>query len=272
MANRRMFSLDVVDTDNFLDMPISAQCLYFHLGMRADDDGFVSSPRRIVKLANCSSDDMKILVSKGYVIPFESGIVVICHWKQNNSIRTDRYKATRFLSEKGRLYNNNGKYEVFTTGIPDGIPSDIPAGNPDKVSIGKYSIDKYSINTICPEPEQPAADLSGILLPLIDGTDYDVPLQRIEKWGGAYPAVDIKQELYKMAAWLESNPVRRKTRRGIDRFINNWLSREQDRGGAYKASGRQQVQRTEEYEYPPEYKEMYKSLGGNNASSPDGPF
>lgn len=269
MANRRMFSLDVVDTDNFLDMPISAQCLYFHLGMRADDDGFVSSPRRIVKLANCSSDDMKILVSKGYVIPFESGIVVICHWKQNNSIRTDRYKATRFLGEKGRLCSNNGKYEMLPVGIPDGIPDDIPAGNPDKVSIGKYSIDKYSINTICPEPEQPAPDLSGILLPLIDGTDYDVPLPRIEKWSGAYPAVDIKQELYKMAAWLESNPVRRKTRRGIDRFINNWLSREQDRGGMYKASG-QQV--TKEYEYPPEYKEMYRSLGRDDASCPDGPF
>lgn len=72
MANKRMFSIDVVDTDKFLDMPVSTQALYFHFGMRADDDGFVSSPKKIVKIANCTNDDLRVLISKGYIIPFES--------------------------------------------------------------------------------------------------------------------------------------------------------------------------------------------------------
>ena len=99
VANRRMFSLDVVNTDRFMEMPLTAQALYFHLGMRADDDGFIASPRQIMKAVECKQDDMKILVSKGYVIPFESGIVVIRHWKQHNYIQSDRYRKTKFLEE-----------------------------------------------------------------------------------------------------------------------------------------------------------------------------
>ena len=92
MANRRMFSLSVIDTDKFLDMPVSSQLLYFHLGMRADDDGFVSSPKRIARTTNCGDDDLRILTTKGYIIPFESGVVVIRHWRQNNQLRSDRYR------------------------------------------------------------------------------------------------------------------------------------------------------------------------------------
>ena len=99
MANRRMFSLDVVDTDKFLDMPISAQCLYFHFGMHADDDGFISSPKKIVKAVNCSNDDLKILISKEYIIPFDDGVVVITDWKANNYIQKDRYKETRYVED-----------------------------------------------------------------------------------------------------------------------------------------------------------------------------
>ncbi len=84
MANRRMFSLDVVDTDKFLEMPLSTQALYFHFGMRADDDGFVSSPKRIIKSLCCNEDDLKLLIAKGYLIPFESGVVVISDWNINN--------------------------------------------------------------------------------------------------------------------------------------------------------------------------------------------
>lgn len=81
MANKRMFSLDIADTDLFLEMPTSTQALYFHLGLRADDDGFVSSPKKIIKLAGCSPDDLKVLISKGYVIPFECGVIVITQTK-----------------------------------------------------------------------------------------------------------------------------------------------------------------------------------------------
>ena len=103
MARRRMFSLDVVDTDRFLDMPSSTQALYFHLGMRADDDGFVASPKRTAAMCGCSADDLNLLAAKGFVRPFESGVLVIVDWRKNNQIRPDRYTPTQFLEEKAQL-------------------------------------------------------------------------------------------------------------------------------------------------------------------------
>lgn len=114
MAKRRMFSLDVVDTDAFLDLPASSQCLYFHLGMRADDDGFVSSPRRITAMVSASADDLKLLAAKGFVIPLQSGICVIRDWKVNNYIQKDRYTPTIYTEEKQLLLTEgNGRYDYM---------------------------------------------------------------------------------------------------------------------------------------------------------------
>lgn len=106
MARRRMFSLDIVDTYAFLDMPSSAQNLYFALGMRADDEGFVASPKRITSLVSSSADDYKLLVAKGYIIPFESGVCVVRDWKINNYIQLDRRKDTLHTAEKALLLTN----------------------------------------------------------------------------------------------------------------------------------------------------------------------
>lgn len=95
---------------------------------------------------------------------------------------------------------------------------------------------KDNINTLCSEPENSGLNPSGILLPLNDKSFYDVPLDKITLWKEAYPAVDIERELKRMIAWLDSNPTRRKTKRGITKFINNWLSREQDKGRTYQSS------------------------------------
>lgn len=103
MAERRMFSKSVIDSDMFLDMPLSAQALYFHLSMRADDDGFVNNPKKIQRMVGASDDDCKILVVKKFIIPFESGIVVIRHWKIHNYIQKDRYKETVYLDEKSQI-------------------------------------------------------------------------------------------------------------------------------------------------------------------------
>ncbi len=112
MAKRRMFSLEVVDTDEFLEMPVSTQCLYFHLGMRADDDGFVSNPKKITKMVNCTQADMDLLIEKKYVIPFESGIVVLSHWKVNNYLRNDRYTPSRYCNELNKLREKNKVYVI----------------------------------------------------------------------------------------------------------------------------------------------------------------
>ena len=103
MAQRRMFSLQVTDTDKFLDMSASAQALYFHLGMHGDDDGFVGSPRKIARAAGCNDDDLRLLVAKGYIIPFESGVVVITDWNVNNTLKNDRYHSTIYTAEKSML-------------------------------------------------------------------------------------------------------------------------------------------------------------------------
>ena len=147
MANKRMFSLDVVDTDMFLEMPASTQALYFHLSMRADDDGVVSSPKKIVKIVGCAMDDLRLLVTKGYVIPFDNGVVVVTHWNiNNNQIRSDRYKASRYQDVIELLEKNGGVYQMSTKCLPNVYQmSDIlePQNRLDKNSIDK------SINNIC---------------------------------------------------------------------------------------------------------------------------
>src|SRR5574344_1279254 len=131
MAKRRMVSLDIVDTDKFLEMPTSTQCLYFHLLMRADDDGFVDSPKKIGKIVNCSDDDLKLLILKQFIIPFDSGICVIKDWRIHNYIQNDRYKETLYLKEKSNLkLEDNNMYTLC-----------IQNGDTGKVSIGKNSID-----------------------------------------------------------------------------------------------------------------------------------
>ena len=110
-----MFSLDIVDTDKFLEMPSSTQALYFHLGTRADDDGFVSSPRKIVSIANCGIDDLKLLITKNFIIPFDSGVCVIKDWKRNNYIQKDRYRETIYIQEKENLLTlTSGEYQLKT--------------------------------------------------------------------------------------------------------------------------------------------------------------
>lgn len=103
MAERRMFSKTVIDSDAFIEMPLSAQALYFHLAMRADDDGFVNNPNRIRKDIGAAEDDMKLLIIKRFVISFDSGVIVIKHWKMHNYIQNDRYKPTTYTKERARL-------------------------------------------------------------------------------------------------------------------------------------------------------------------------
>lgn len=111
MSQRRMFTLQIVDTDAFLDMPATSQLLYFHLAMRADDDGFVDKPKKIMREVGVNDDDMKVLLTKRFILAFESGIIVIKHWKMHNYIQSDRYHETKYLEEKRKLrVKENGAY------------------------------------------------------------------------------------------------------------------------------------------------------------------
>lgn len=137
MAERRMFAKTIIDSDAFLDMPLSAQALYFHLSMRADDDGFINNPKKIQRMVGASDDDCKLLIMKKFIITFESGVIVIKHWKIHNYIRNDRYKETVYQEEKSMLMEKENK--SYSLGIPNGYQLDT------QVSIGKDSLDKVSI-------------------------------------------------------------------------------------------------------------------------------
>jgi len=119
MAERRMFAKTIIDSDAFLDMPLSAQALYFHLSMRADDEGFINNPKKIQRMTGASDDDFKLLIAKNFVIPFESGIVVIKHWRIHNYIRADRLVETKYKEERGMLeIKDNGAYTI-SEAIPE---------------------------------------------------------------------------------------------------------------------------------------------------------
>ena len=110
-----MFAKTIIDSDAFLDMPLSTQALYFHLSMRADDEGFINNPRKIQRMIGASDDDLKLLAAKNFIIPFESGVVVIKHWKIHNYIRTDRLHSTKYTDEKAALsIKENGAYTIMS--------------------------------------------------------------------------------------------------------------------------------------------------------------
>ena len=116
MAEKRMFSKRVIDSDAFLDMPLTTQALYFHLNMRADDDGFVNNPKKIKRMIGASDDDLTLLIAKRFVIAFESGVIVIKHWRMHNYIQSDRYKETAYLEEKSHLVlKENKSYSLLDT-------------------------------------------------------------------------------------------------------------------------------------------------------------
>ena len=118
MAQKRMFTMKIVDSDAFLDMPLSTQALYFHLNMRADDDGFIVNPKRIMRTVGCHDDDLKMLILKRFVLTFEDGVIVIKHWRMHNCISQNRYHETQYTDEKSQLLLKENKSYSRTHGVP----------------------------------------------------------------------------------------------------------------------------------------------------------
>lgn len=143
MAERRMFAKTIIDSDAFLDMPLTTQALYFHLSMRADDEGFINNPKKIMRMIGASEDELRLLVAKCFIIPFESGVCVIKHWRIHNYLRSDRFKPTVYAEERAQLVvKDNNAYTKMQNPPPAGIPLGIPdsGGRETQDSLGKSSL------------------------------------------------------------------------------------------------------------------------------------
>ena len=231
MASRRMVNIRIIDSDNFLELPLSTQALYFHLLMRADDDGFINNPKRIQRLIGGSEDDFKLLIAKQYILTFSSGVIVIKHWKMHNYIKKDRYRETDCITEKNMLYEDENK--TYTLESPQCIQSGTNSEPEWNHSIGKDRLGKASINNnILPEqvgqPEQENDNQTSdetsyqgtreFTMLTKDG-EYVVTEKTTHKFERLYPGLDVETELRKMVAWCMSNTAKRKTKRGVSQSL-----------------------------------------------------
>ncbi len=148
MAERRMFAKTIIDSDAFLDMPMSARLLYYDLSMRADDDGFNNSPRKVMRTIGATNDDMNILIARKFIIPFDNGVVVIKHWLIHNYIRKDTYKETPYKEEKALLeLDENNSYRLTDTTRPRLVDDTLTQ---DRIGEDRLEVDKDSINKSTP--------------------------------------------------------------------------------------------------------------------------
>ena len=184
MAERRMIAKTIIDSDLFLDMPMSTQCLYFHLNMRADDDGFINNPKKIQRMIGCSDDDIKLLIAKNFIIPFESGVVVIKHWKIHNYIRGDRKKDTIFKNEVKMLeIDENGAYELMPNIQENEEIKNLPSTDARKIAYEKsslpysfeYKIKKEFVGKECPMCGCTMSYANNLVKPSIQ---HNIPLSR----------------------------------------------------------------------------------------------
>lgn len=186
MAERRMFAKTIIDSDAFLEMPMSSQALYFHLAMRADDDGFINNPKKIQRVVGASEDDLKVLIAKNFILTFESGIIVIKHWRIHNYIQKDRYKPTVYQEEKDKLTMKKNK--AYTYCIQDGynLETQVRLG---KDSIGKDSIgDDNNIDNIIKIYEENFGTISP--------TAYDKLNDLVETYSDKYVEEAMKRAIF----------------------------------------------------------------------------
>jgi uncharacterized phage protein (TIGR02220 family) len=163
-----MFAKTIIDSDAFLDMPLTTQALYFHLSMRADDEGFINNPKKIMRMIGASDDEFRLLQAKSFIIPFESGVCVIKHWRIHNYLRNDRFKPTVYVEEKAQLAIKGNRSYTLNSGATNlGIPTGIPNGDQcetqyrlGKDSIVEDSIEEYREDDFSeeepPDDERPA--------------------------------------------------------------------------------------------------------------------
>lgn len=204
MAQKRMLSMNIIDTDMFIQMPISARLLYYDFCMRADDDGFIDSPTKIMKMIGCTEDDLKILIAKNYLIPFKNKVCVIRHWLIHNTIRKDRYNPTIHLEERNQLAINNKIYDFQGENV---------SGN-QMATIWQPSIDKNSYNNSNNILEQPTENIFEIIEKEFGRLLSPLEIEMIRSW-------DYPIEILKLAV-QEASTSGQFVIKYIDKILYNW--------------------------------------------------
>ena len=232
MAEKRMFTQKIIDSDAFLDMPLSTQALYFHLNMRADDDGFINNPKRIQRTIGASEDDLKLLIAKRFVICFENGVIVIKHWRMHNTLRKDRYNPTHYQEQLALLEvkGNNAYTEKECVNQMATIRQ--PNGNHLEP---QYSIDKYSIEEISivedsmpdsDEPEPPAPDKKPVKHKYGEYKNVLLTDDELQKLKTEYS--DYEQWIERLSAYVASTGKSYKSHYAT---IRNWARKEAENPG-----------------------------------------
>ena len=199
MSEKRMLSTQIVESDAFLDLPLSAQALYFHLNMNADDDGFINSPKRIQRMIGAKESDLDLLYERRFLLSFESGVTVIKHWLINNTIRADRKKDTPYIEELAQLkIKENGAYtracnHLTTKPQPNDNQMTTNAQPNDRVN--KININKLN-NSVCNacacEEEEPKQN------------EREIMLKQFDVFWNEYPKHENKDAACRM--WISLNP------------------------------------------------------------------
>lgn len=265
MANRRMFTKKVTDDDNFMALSSSAQALYLHLSMSADDDGFSNQVSISMFKAHASIQDLQALLEKRYIYQFDNGVIVIKHWRMANALRKDRYSPTAFQEELAQLgVKENGAYTRLTDGCQT-VAERVPQVRLGKVRLDKDSLGEVSIEDVCTEPLQssaPETAMNAPGIPIKGGVEWRPTVNELNEWIKFYSAVDVIRELGRMRIWCQNNPDRKKTARGIRRFVTTWLDKEQNRAGHYTRGQQRQATGADAY-FEMAQEAMGNGTGGN---------
>lgn len=212
MAQRRMFAKAIIDSDAFLEMPLTTQALYFHLSMRADDDGFINNPKNIQRLIGATSDDLKLLIAKNFIIIFDTGVIVIKHWRIHNYIQKDRYKETNYIDEKAQLAIKNNN--AYTLKDKNGYKMDTLD---TQVRLGKVSIGKDIYSSSLPNDSSKLEEGTREYKAIIDylnekaGTQYryqsDATKRKIDaRYNEGFTIDDFKKVIdIKVAEWKNND-------------------------------------------------------------------
>ena len=229
MAERRMFAKRIIDSDMFVEMPVTSRLLYYDLAMRADDDGFVDAPKKIMRMIGASDDDLRLLISKQFLIPFETGIVVIRHWKIHNYIRTDRYRPTPFNDELSKLAEGQCKeYVLKSEKNEDGIPTVYQRYT--QVRLGKDRLGKKE-KEINKEREKKTVDEAAASPPQKYGEYKNVILsdEDLVKLKSEFP--DWEQRIERLSEYIASSGKKYKSHLAT---IRSWARQDKAKPGGKK--------------------------------------